>query len=59
MNNESWQDVGSVAELSKREVTEVMVGRTKLAVTWKDGTWGAISGVCNHVGGPLGQEVGS
>jgi len=55
MSTENWQDVGSVEELSKREVNEVTVGRAKIAVTHKDGVWGAVSGVCNHVGGPLGQ----
>ncbi|HUG12382.1 MAG TPA: Rieske 2Fe-2S domain-containing protein, partial [Opitutaceae bacterium] len=55
MSTENWQDVGSVEELSKGEVNEVLVGRAKIAVTFKDGAWGAVSGVCNHVGGPLGQ----
>jgi nitrite reductase/ring-hydroxylating ferredoxin subunit/multimeric flavodoxin WrbA len=36
-------------------VQEVALERTRLAITWKDGRFGAISGVCNHVGGPLGQ----
>ena len=34
---------------------EVRVGAKRIALTHLDGTFGAISGVCNHVGGPLGQ----
>jgi multimeric flavodoxin WrbA/nitrite reductase/ring-hydroxylating ferredoxin subunit len=54
-----WIDVGSVEEL-KREtaetgVTQVRPGRYRLALSYKDGKFGAINGVCNHVGGPLGK----
>lgn len=55
MSTGNWQDVGSVESLSKSVVNEVTIGRAKIAVTFKDGVWGAVSGVCNHVGGPLGQ----
>ena len=48
----SWVDVGAADELAKTPVREVRVGRTLVALTWKDGAFGAISGVCNHVGGP-------
>jgi nitrite reductase/ring-hydroxylating ferredoxin subunit/multimeric flavodoxin WrbA len=52
---EQWHDVGTVAELQARGVHAVTVGRTKVAVTFVDGKFGVISGVCNHVGGPLGE----
>ena len=55
MDDEVWTDVGAADDLSLRSVQEVAVGRTKVALTWKDGVFGAISGVCNHVGGPLGK----
>ena len=48
-------DVGSAEELSKSAVQQVMVIRARVALTFADGTFGAISGVCNHVGGPLGH----
>ena len=54
MDGESWTDAGAVDELSQRPVQEVLIGRTKVALTFKDGRFSAISGVCNHVGGPLG-----
>lgn len=55
METKTWHDLGAVADFQKSVLTEVTIGRTKLAVTYKDGEFGAISGVCNHVGGPLGQ----
>ncbi|HXV37484.1 MAG TPA: Rieske 2Fe-2S domain-containing protein [Myxococcota bacterium] len=50
-----WVDVGSAEELSRQPLTEVHVGRLKIALSFADGAFGAISGVCNHVGGPLGE----
>jgi nitrite reductase/ring-hydroxylating ferredoxin subunit/multimeric flavodoxin WrbA len=55
MSNASWHDLGSVDAFSKQPITEVHVGGAKIAVTHVNGQFGAISGVCNHVGGPLGQ----
>ncbi len=55
MDNDVWTDVGAVDDLSQRPVQEVAIGRTKVALTCKDGVFGAISGVCNHAGGPLGK----
>ena len=54
-DEKEWRDAGSVEELSKKPVTEVSFGRRKIAVSHKDGVFGAVSGACNHVGGPLGQ----
>ncbi|MFN8572932.1 MAG: NAD(P)H-dependent oxidoreductase [Gemmatimonadaceae bacterium] len=50
-----WQDVGPVEPFTRAAVTPAVVGRIKLAITHKDGEFGAISGVCNHAGGPLGE----
>jgi nitrite reductase/ring-hydroxylating ferredoxin subunit/multimeric flavodoxin WrbA len=50
-----WHDLGSVGELSSAKLQQVRVGRTLLALSWVDGRCGVISGVCNHVGGPLGE----
>jgi len=50
-----WYDLGPVEALASRPVREVRIGRVRLALTYSDGTFGAISGVCNHVGGPLGE----
>jgi nitrite reductase/ring-hydroxylating ferredoxin subunit/multimeric flavodoxin WrbA len=50
-----WIDVGSSAELSRQPVQEVRAGAKRIALTFRDGEFGAISGTCNHVGGPLGH----
>ncbi len=48
-------DVGAVADLALRSLQTVTVGRTRIALVYRDGRFSAISGVCNHVGGPLGE----
>jgi nitrite reductase/ring-hydroxylating ferredoxin subunit/multimeric flavodoxin WrbA len=50
-----WHDLGAADALAQTPLQEVKVGRTRLAVSYADGRFGVISGVCNHVGGPLGQ----
>lgn len=52
---EEWIDVGSAEELKATPVRPIVAGRHKLALTYKDGAFGAISAVCNHVGGPLDE----
>jgi multimeric flavodoxin WrbA/nitrite reductase/ring-hydroxylating ferredoxin subunit len=50
-----WVDIGASDVLAQKPVQEVRVGAKRVALTHRDGEFGAISGVCNHVGGPLGQ----
>jgi len=50
-----WQDVGSVETLSVRSVQPITIGRTRYALTYCDGQFGALAATCNHVGGPLGE----
>ncbi|MES2856731.1 MAG: Rieske 2Fe-2S domain-containing protein [Bdellovibrionota bacterium] len=52
---ENWQVVGSTSELSKKSLQQIEVSGTKIALSYQDGEFHAISGVCNHVGGPLGS----
>ena len=51
----TWTDLGPVDALRQRPLQEVHVGRTRMALTFMNGTFSAVSGVCNHTGGPLGQ----
>lgn len=51
----SWQQIGSLAELRKRELQQITVGGRPLALSYQDGKFGAIAGRCLHVGGPLGD----
>ena len=54
-NEPAWVDLGPVQELRDPPLREVVLGRTKIALSYAGGEFGAISGVCNHVGGPLAE----
>ena len=56
MKDPDWRDVGAVDDLCRSSLTEIHIDRTRIALSFADGTFGAISNVCNHVGAPLGQE---
>lgn len=55
MEDPRWHDLGPVEELAKQPLRQIVIGRTKIALSYRDGRFGAVSGACNHVGGPLGQ----
>jgi nitrite reductase/ring-hydroxylating ferredoxin subunit/multimeric flavodoxin WrbA len=55
MPNTEWIDVGPVEQLTNRPVQPVTCGKTTIALIYRDGRFSAISSVCNHVGGPLGE----
>ena len=55
MADGNWQDLGPAEAFQRAELTEAAVGRVKVAVSWRDGRFGVVSGTCNHVGGPLGK----
>ena len=55
MGEAVWADLGQVEELKKKTVAQIKVGRTPIALTYRNGEFHAVSGVCNHVGGPLGE----
>ncbi|MGH7856932.1 MAG: Rieske 2Fe-2S domain-containing protein, partial [Candidatus Binatia bacterium] len=55
MPEPGWVDVGSAEELARRPLKQVVVGKMRIALSFRDGEFGAISGNCNHVGGPLGD----
>ena len=53
--SENWIDVGAAAELSASPLMRVAAGNRELAISVKDGTFGAVANSCNHAGGPLGD----
>jgi multimeric flavodoxin WrbA/nitrite reductase/ring-hydroxylating ferredoxin subunit len=55
MNDDAWIDAGALTDFPEGTLREVTAGRLRFAVSRRDGHFGAISGACNHVGGPLGQ----
>ena len=52
---ENWVDVGAAEELSERPLKRVKLANEDIAVSFQDGQFGAVSSICNHVGGPLGE----
>ncbi len=55
MAAEEWIDVGAAEDFRRQPLREASLGERKVAVSFKDGKFGVISNVCNHVGGPLGK----
>jgi len=55
MTEKAWVDLGSIEDLKKSPLREVKVGKQTIALSYVDGKFGAVSGVCNHAGGPLGK----
>jgi len=55
MKQTDWVDLGPAKQFQQASPTEVQAGPLTLAITWQDGQFGVISGLCNHAGGPLGQ----
>ncbi|EGP94231.1 MAG: (2Fe-2S)-binding protein [Candidatus Nitrosocosmicus sp.] len=51
----SWSDIGLVDSLKDPPLREITVQGKPVALSYKDGQFGAILGVCTHVGGPLGK----
>src|SRR5690349_4071803 len=50
-----WIDVGAAEDFRRAPLREAKLGDRLVAISYKDGTFGVISNVCNHVGGPLGR----
>jgi nitrite reductase/ring-hydroxylating ferredoxin subunit/multimeric flavodoxin WrbA len=55
MQESNWHRIGSVEQLAGKELQQLEIGKLSIALTCRDGEFAAISGVCNHVGGPLGE----
>src|SRR5436190_10502602 len=53
--NANWIDIGSVEELSTTPLRRLSAMRRDFAISYDNGTFGAVSNTCNHVGGPLGD----
>jgi len=53
--SDEWHPLGAISKLKERALAPVSVGRVRLALSCVDGEFAAVSGVCNHAGGPLGE----
>ena len=52
---DDWRDVGEASGFADKPIHELVFERLRIALVHRDGEFSAISGVCNHVGGPLGR----
>lgn len=50
-----WHKVAEIGALKDGSTTTVSAGARQIALTYKDGQYGAIDNVCPHQGGPLGE----
>jgi nitrite reductase/ring-hydroxylating ferredoxin subunit/multimeric flavodoxin WrbA len=50
-----WTDLGPAESLKNPPLRQLTIGRTRIALSWVNGRFHAVSGVCNHAGGPLGE----
>lgn len=50
-----WHDLGLATAFEGKALQPVQAGRTALALVFKGGVFSAVSGICNHAGGPLGE----
>jgi len=50
-----WIDVGAAEDFKRSPLREAKLGERLVAVSFRDGKFGVISNLCNHVGGPLGK----
>src|SRR6516162_11246820 len=55
MQEPNWHRLGPVEQFANRALQQIQIGERTIALSYRDGEFGAISGVCNHVGGPLGD----
>ncbi|TFH65053.1 MAG: (2Fe-2S)-binding protein [Gemmatimonadales bacterium] len=51
----AWHDLGDAHELAQVPLQQVLIGRTRIALSHSGGQFSAVSGTCNHAGGPLGD----
>ncbi len=55
MSKSDWHTLGEIRILSTKPLQEILIGKTKIALSFVNGEFFAVSGFCNHFGGPLGQ----
>ena len=53
--SDQWHDLGRVEDYANQPLRQIRIQRIPIALSCADGDFGAVSGVCNHAGGPLGD----
>ena len=55
MTDQKWVKIGRIADLKTKELQTIEIEKKPVALSYRDGKFGAISGTCLHIGGPLGD----
>ena len=55
MSEPHWHRLGPADQFKDPPLRQLRIDRLSIALSYRDGEFGAISGICNHVGGPLGE----
>jgi len=55
MTESKWHDLGPAERFRNQPLMQLSTDRRAIALSCVDGRFGAISGICNHAGGPLGD----
>ena len=55
MRDKNWFDAGPIVKLNKKPLQQIVIGNIRIALTFKNGEFSAVSGKCNHHEGPLGR----
>ena len=55
MTEARWHRLGPVAQFADKPLQQIQIGDLTLALVYRKGEFSAISGICNHFGGPLGD----
>jgi multimeric flavodoxin WrbA/nitrite reductase/ring-hydroxylating ferredoxin subunit len=52
---DDWVDIDAAQSLAQTPLRSCKAKNINVALSFRDGTWGALSNACNHAGGPLGD----
>ncbi|HMP90763.1 MAG TPA: NAD(P)H-dependent oxidoreductase [Kiritimatiellia bacterium] len=55
MESQKWHRLGPVGQFTAKTIQQIKVDNVAIALTYRNGEFAAISGLCGHVGGPLGD----
>jgi len=53
--DQNWYKIGDVEDFKIPPLREITINNIQIALSYQNDKFGAISNICNHVGGPLGQ----
>lgn len=57
MNEARWHRLGPVEQFSDKPLRQIRIDKLAIALSYRDGEFGAISGICNHFGGPRAAKT--